>query len=637
MKKLFTLLTIATMALVANAYPVTITVDDASHVDYLEYNGQRYTFSGNVLEMEANAEADAYLHLAEPWGLDPSSRYWNKYPKSEKANEFEFSQDYKSVVRMYFYASSGYEWSKYQINTIDMDQFRTETCTVTLHGDPSAVFLAYSDTEFRPTLSTGDNTLKFMPKESPFEIKHTGDREALYQVKLNGEPVVNPDYRWYLNVKSGDVIYIDTEWPDEEVTVSVTLKGDAVVDDFYAFRINYENVENPLEPIKAKMGDYIDLELDNTYRKLVSSTLNGEKVDMGYNLEYKGRITGDMNFVFEMTNKDLWKVNTTVDVPTRIQYIVRNYKTMYPTEENFVIDYPANSSATINISTKSPNYKITSVKLDGVDQINYSGTYSVTPKKDGQELVITTEALDRNNSFIFYFDSPEKTHNATKGLNGWWMDCAQYAYAEEVKASIKAGYNEVYFNEGDFPFKIGVNGYTAGKYAFAYYNGDSWPLPAEQTEIYWPLYPQDKDVFKLFIADEEGQEPGMYDVRFTVDNPASVVSAVMDKVTEVEVANDLVLPYILQGTQFEIAVAEGVEVKVNDVSIEAVEGVYCFSIVGPTNISISGDSGIDSVTVTEPDAAAPIYNLMGVRVSNGTTDTLPAGIYVQQGRKVYVK
>ncbi|MCF0214018.1 MAG: hypothetical protein HUK13_07775, partial [Muribaculaceae bacterium] len=47
-------------------------------------------------------------------------------------------------------------------------------------------------------------------------------------------------------------------------------------------------------------------------------------------------------------------------------------------------------------------------------------------------------------------------------------------------------------------------------------------------------------------------------------------------------------------------------------------------------------SGIDTITA-DSAADSAVYTLMGVKVSNGAIDALPAGIYVQQGRKVYVK
>lgn len=56
-------------------------------------------------------------------------------------------------------------------------------------------------------------------------------------------------------------------------------------------------------------------------------------------------------------------------------------------------------------------------------------------------------------------------------------------------------------------------------------------------------------------------------------------------------------------------------------------------------INLGGETtGIDNVsTVTDGNANGPVYNLQGIRVSNGSTDNLPKGIYLQNGKKIYVK
>ena len=48
-------------------------------------------------------------------------------------------------------------------------------------------------------------------------------------------------------------------------------------------------------------------------------------------------------------------------------------------------------------------------------------------------------------------------------------------------------------------------------------------------------------------------------------------------------------------------------------------------------------SGIDGIEANGTDAATPVYNLQGVRVSGGSLEGLPAGVYVKGGKKVLVK
>ena len=56
-------------------------------------------------------------------------------------------------------------------------------------------------------------------------------------------------------------------------------------------------------------------------------------------------------------------------------------------------------------------------------------------------------------------------------------------------------------------------------------------------------------------------------------------------------------------------------------------------------LNLGGEvTGIDSNGVIISDSAsAPVYDLKGVRVSNGSLEGLPKGLYIQGGKKVYVK
>lgn len=55
-------------------------------------------------------------------------------------------------------------------------------------------------------------------------------------------------------------------------------------------------------------------------------------------------------------------------------------------------------------------------------------------------------------------------------------------------------------------------------------------------------------------------------------------------------------------------------------------------------LNLGGDvTGINVNVVNDSNASAPVYDLKGVRVSNGSLNGLPKGLYVQGGKKVYVK
>lgn len=70
-------------------------------------------------------------------------------------------------------------------------------------------------------------------------------------------------------------------------------------------------------------------------------------------------------------------------------------------------------------------------------------------------------------------------------------------------------------------------------------------------------------------------------------------------------------------------------------------GAYFTASGKPASVKLNlgGEvTGIDSNGVIISDSAsAPVFDLKGVRVSNGSLEGLPKGLYIQGGKKVYVK
>ncbi|MCF0213700.1 MAG: hypothetical protein HUK13_07765, partial [Muribaculaceae bacterium] len=66
--------------------------------------------------------------------------------------------------------------------------------------------------------------------------------------------------------------------------------------------------------------------------------------------------------------------------------------------------------------------------------------------------------------------------------------------------------------------------------------------------------------------------------------------------------------------------------------------VYYFDLVKDLKVEIlKGESGISTIADDDNAADNAVYNILGVKVSNGSTDNLPAGLYIQKGQKFYVK
>ena len=641
MKKIFTFLTLATFALVASATTCKFTADDGSHVDRIEYNGTTYKFEAgsNTLEFEATVGAQATIYLASPWLLDPSSYYTYKNADGVESAPSGFWADYRESCQRYI---GEYNQSyDFYINTIDLEAQRTNSFTVNVHGDPSLVSVSLGQTYYTPTLVEGENTVKFADFESPIAVRCSDYTRSLYEVYLNDVKQEAEYGSWNVAVANGSVVDVYTDFPDKDVTVTISFLNDAAATDFTLFQINGEDIVYESEPLKAKMGQTLSLVVNLNEKNLNSFEVNGEEVELpSYYPSYSTTLMEDLNIVLDMSNKPLWKANVTVDNCANIMYTMTQTSFITPETNEFVIEFPepAYGSQIVSFAATASGM-ITSMKLEGEEiTVNpRTGYYDVYFTADGQKLEITTSTIVRDEAFVFYFDSPEKAQDVDLGLYGWRLSCAFASRTQEFNENITAGYNAIYMCEADYPFNFEVKGEIKGvvdTYVFAYYNNTEWPLDTENYQTSWSFSPNDKDVFKVYIAEKA---PERYQVSFSLSDPTLVEYAVVDLCHEFAVDNTTPLVEQLPGTEIGLEVVEGAVVKVNDVVVDPVEdNVYLLTVYSDMKVDISKESGIDSVTVSE-DSDAPVYNLMGVKVSNGSTDALPAGLYIKKGVKVLVK
>lgn len=70
-------------------------------------------------------------------------------------------------------------------------------------------------------------------------------------------------------------------------------------------------------------------------------------------------------------------------------------------------------------------------------------------------------------------------------------------------------------------------------------------------------------------------------------------------------------------------------------------GAYFTASGKPASVKLNLGGEVTSINsngvITSDSASAPVYDLKGVRVSNGSLEGLPKGLYIQGGKKVYVK
>lgn len=144
-------------------------------------------------------------------------------------------------------------------------------------------------------------------------------------------------------------------------------------------------------------------------------------------------------------------------------------------------------------------------------------------------------------------------------------------------------------------------------------------------------------VLKFFFAKEE---PTFGNVTYTLDGfDETVPTIIKDRVVAVDAATG---HQSLPGTEIEITAPENgsiSSVEANEQPIEAVDGKYVVTVNGDTAITIKGSStGVDVIEVAPAVVDNAVYNLQGIRLNNtGSTEGLPTGLYIVNGKKVVVK
>ena len=390
-------------------------------------------------------------------------------------------------------------------------------------------------------------------------------------------------------------------------------------------------VEDKSKPVVAKMGQSLYFVADDSYYNIDYLRINGEDCPYG---NYNGTIYGDVTIDVKQTLKPAWSAEVTVDVPERIEYNEHYSRpNIIPETSPFTVSIPEDMASYnyLVFKTSNSDYAIVSLTLDGeeIEKNSYTGEYQVYLKKDGQKINITTKEIERDKLFSFYFDSPEKANDTFVELYGFSLSCAEPSRKFE---DIHAGYNVINFDEVDNAFKFYVYGpieTAVVPQVHAYLNNEPNYIVDNS---HWQNNFNDGDVFKVYICPEA---PATSTVEFTVQGEGAVEAATVDLINEFEVVDGLKMENILPGTEFPIALNPDFTITVNGDELEDPQNYYKFTVSEDTKVVISSTTGIETVVVESGNNA--VYNLLGVQVGESATNGLPAGLYIQNGKKLLVK
>lgn len=595
----------------ADAFSITLNVDDASRLNVF-LNGYKDLVNGdNVFEVK---DGD-YLSI------------WTKQNDVAIKSVFNGDKELKLETFSSFkvkLSESEHTGAKFVVKTATLDEMRTASCKVTV-DDASKVTLYLPGTFSTLPLKDGENNVKFIPgTESVFTVKPASYDTPLYKVTHNSV-AAEADWNSYTleNVADGDVIDIQTNYPDIDCAVKFNVNAEGV-GFIKSVTVNGNEVTNYLDDnFTVKCGSNISITSNSEEYKLESFKVNGEdKTDDFYSESYDFFVTDAATF--DITAKKYTTFKATIDIDDVSHATV--YKGYSYYDDAFDMK---NGKNEIEVSEKQPlislvakdGYYFTSVNDGTTEYTDQSVNEIKLSVVDGMVLKVVTTAIVRDKKALVYVDDRSATSSMV------------FSRGDNNRIEIGTGYNELEFYKGDNPFSVTV--YASTK---KIYKNDVAVDPANYYGSYYNFSLADGDVVKMFFT----KIPAMVKADITANGGAENLSVVKDRIQPV--ADFSAGISCLEDTELAFAAKEGYSIKALTVDGTAAtaeaDGTYKVVVKADAKIvvDLQTASGISSVTTADANSTANVYNANGVLVlKNATpeqTAKLAKGLYIINGKKV---
>ncbi len=565
MKKIYSFLMLAVMALVmsftAKAASVTINVDDPSRVS-VQINYEEKTLVagdntfdltiGNYTSISISAKEGALLKsvvnaAGTPQSIYSGMVYITEYPSAEDYNQ------------------------KYIVTSVALAEARTASCKITVDKAANIGGLQMSSTNERVTLVDGENIVKFIPDmESPFNLS-ANYGSTFYKVTVDGTEVAESYSTWYLYVKDGSVVDIQTEFPDEEVTVNVAFATEEAKGALKGIMVDYEEVTPDADGnIKVKLGKTVTIVLDKTNYAVDSFTMDGSTPDdySSYSEEYSFIVKEAANIAINAHKYGTFAVTINVEHPECVKVEVGNNNVLELVAGDNAIEVSENA-ASIKI-TKVAGCKITSILVNDSEasENGYDSPYGniINIPSDGTVIKIVAEEIIYDNYAYIYIDD----------------NCSSYSYIMKAVTReniyLVKGENKIGFNNGEEQFSLNLMNTNYGAPAAIYLNG--FYVTSYQNSN-WTL--SNGDIIRVFVNEKPEEHAITFAMAEGFENAIAAVA--VDGKDYADWANGLNL---IAETKLGVTLAEGVKaaVQANNIEIGAVDGVYTTTIEGATKVRI---------------------------------------------------
>ncbi len=595
-------------SLKANAFNITVNVDDASRVSlYLGSSKQTLTDGDNVLDVKTGDR----LYFSANTG----------YVLKSVMNGTTAETISSLTSCMIGLDEATHTDAKWVVTTCPLDDVRTASCKVTV-DDASKVTLGFSGTYTTYALKDGENDVKFVPEvESTFAISAKDNSVSLYSVKKNSEPV-SPQYGTYrIDVVNGDKIEIQANYPDEDYSVKFNLSEKA--EGFITkVQVNGVEVKNFMDDnFTVKAGSQVSITGNTNDYALESFKVNDSDVD--FYGSYSFMVTGPTNV--DIVAHKYGNLSAVLDIDDASHVTVYKGYSYYGnsvevTTGKNTIEVPE-STPVIAIKAND-GYTLVSVSDGTTDFVERDGNSEVNVKvTDAMNVTVKTAELVRDKNAVVYVEDASVP------------SYMRFMRKDYTTINLATGYNLIPFYDGDLPFSSSFYGTST----LNVYKNDELVEPQYTGATSYTLNVEDNDVVKFFFT----KTPAIAKATVTVDGDANELTAVKDQIKEVI---DFTNPIpCLEDTELSFSVSDKSSVKSFTMNGTAVtpqeDGTYKVIITADSDIKVELGvaSGIKSVTSSE-NKANNVYTTGGVLVIKNATrsqiDGLAKGIYIINGKKI---
>ena len=623
MRKIYSVILVALLMLVglsANAINVTVNIDNPENLTV--------KVSYSVIDVVAG---DNVFDVPEYGQIDFTAKdgyFLTGVVKSIKGQDDTALSIY-NMTQCYAYVYPSDEGATYTVTTQSADDTRDGYCTITVVDDVSNVQVQRSTTYTYVNLAVGVNTVKFATAtELPLMIGPKTYNTQLYQVKLNNEVVAPQGSVWRISPATGDNIEITANFPDVDVPVHFTFANEESAGAISSVTVDGTPVDNyAADDFTVKAGKTIAINFNNSDYSIDAFKVNGTQTSVygSYNQVISDETTFDITAHKYGTVKATLNLDDAANVKVFKGYSYQDIlfeglhdgaNEIEVSETNTIISIqPASGSFITSVTSVVGEEEPVSYSAD------YSNSYCITVR-EGMVINVVSGGIVRDKKAIVYIDEKSAA-----------SQYFSFTRADRSEVDLQTGYNEIEFADSDNPFLFSWYGPSFNN---VYLNEMPYSPQYEGSASYQASF-ADGDILKIYIA----SAPEYYTITVGASKyiDESRVDVLVDHISKVATL-DGQSRTVLHGTEVLIAPEEGygVVVKANNEPVAPqADGSTIVTITGNTDIALyNATEGVDTIAVDE-NAEKVIYNLQGIRINNNDINNLPAGIYVVNGKKIFVR